>query len=170
MKGIDCPRRSASDRQRVGDHEQRLQEQPSRMVRSNLRRPAPREDETQLTNRAPGASPPTSPKLPELLRGSPQLSRDAVAAAHSRCPRHVGLCSNCGRIAAGRLAAMPTARRPCLLRAGKPHRPGSRLQLAIRRAFLSNPAGNYRRPSCSPTAIQESLEPVSVAATNEASG
>ena len=31
------------------------------MVRSSLRRPAPREDETQLTDRAPGASPPTSP-------------------------------------------------------------------------------------------------------------
>jgi hypothetical protein len=47
--------------QRLGDHEQRLQEQPSRMVRSSLRSPAPREDETQLTNRAPGASPPMSP-------------------------------------------------------------------------------------------------------------
>jgi hypothetical protein len=28
--------------------------------------------------------------------------RDEVAAVHSRCARHVGLCSNCGRIAASR--------------------------------------------------------------------
>jgi hypothetical protein len=33
-------------------------------------------------------------KLPELVRGSPHSARcDEVAAAHSRCPRHVGLCS-----------------------------------------------------------------------------
>ena len=42
-------------------------------------------------------------KLPDLLRGPrPTAGRDEVAAAHSRCPRHVGLCSNCGRIAATR--------------------------------------------------------------------
>ena len=47
---IDCPRCiGARCRQRLGDHEQRLQGQPSRMVRSSFRRPAPREDETQLT-------------------------------------------------------------------------------------------------------------------------
>ena len=40
-------------------------------------------------------------KLPEPLGGSPQLSEaDEVAAA--RGPRHVGLYSNCGRIAASR--------------------------------------------------------------------
>jgi hypothetical protein len=49
--------------QQSGDHEQRLQEQPSRMVRSSLRRSAPREDETQLTNRSPGASPENIAKL-----------------------------------------------------------------------------------------------------------
>jgi hypothetical protein len=38
-----------------------------------------------------------------LLRGSPPLARRyEVAAAHSRCPRHVGLCFNCGRIVASR--------------------------------------------------------------------
>ena len=55
-----CPCRGCARRgRRSGDHEQRLQEQPSRMVRSSLRRSAPREDETQLTNRAAGASPPS---------------------------------------------------------------------------------------------------------------
>jgi hypothetical protein len=42
-------------------------------------------------------------KLPDLLRGSPPLARRyEVAAAHSQCPRHVGLCFNCGRIVASR--------------------------------------------------------------------
>jgi hypothetical protein len=53
---VDCHMfGGARDRQRLGDHEQGLQEQPSRMVRSSPRRSAPDEDETQLTNRAPGA-------------------------------------------------------------------------------------------------------------------
>jgi hypothetical protein len=47
---VNCHRcGGARGRQRLGDHEQCLQEQPSWMVRSNLRRPAPHEDETQLT-------------------------------------------------------------------------------------------------------------------------
>ena len=47
---VDCHRcGGARGRQQLGDHEQRLQEQPSRMVRSSPRRPAPGEDETQLT-------------------------------------------------------------------------------------------------------------------------
>jgi hypothetical protein len=34
-----------------------------------------------------------------------RLGVKRVAAAHSRCPRHVGLCSNCGHIAASRFTA-----------------------------------------------------------------
>ena len=42
-------------------------------------------------------------KLPEPLRGPlPTSEARRVAAAHSRCPRYVGLCFNCGRIAATR--------------------------------------------------------------------
>ena len=43
-------------------------------------------------------------KLPELLRGCSAVKRGVTRLrAHiSRCPRHVGLCSNCGRIAATR--------------------------------------------------------------------
>jgi hypothetical protein len=52
---IDCPRCiGARGRKWLGDHKQGLQERPSRMVRSSLRRSEPREDEAQLTNRAPG--------------------------------------------------------------------------------------------------------------------
>jgi hypothetical protein len=54
---VDCPRRDcAVGRQRPRDHEQCLQEQPSRMVRSNIRNPAPREDWAQLIT-APTAAP-----------------------------------------------------------------------------------------------------------------
>jgi hypothetical protein len=46
---VDCPRRDCAHcRQRPRDHEQCLQEQPLRMVRSNVRYPTPREDRTQL--------------------------------------------------------------------------------------------------------------------------
>jgi hypothetical protein len=55
---VDCPRRDcAHGRQRPCDHEQCLQEQPSRMVCSNVRYPAPREDWAQLI-----AAPRTAPK------------------------------------------------------------------------------------------------------------
>ena len=55
---VDCPRRDcAHGRQRPRDHEQCLQEQPSRMVRSNVRYPTPREDWAQLI-----AAPRTAPK------------------------------------------------------------------------------------------------------------
>ena len=54
---VDCPRRGrAHGRQRPRDHEQCLQEQPSRMVRSNIRYPAPREDWAQLIT-GPKATP-----------------------------------------------------------------------------------------------------------------
>ena len=55
---VGCPRRDcAHGRQRPRNHEQCLQEQPSRMVRSNVRYPTPREDWAQLI-----AAPRTAPK------------------------------------------------------------------------------------------------------------
>jgi hypothetical protein len=55
---VGCPRRDcAHGRQRPRNHEQCLQEQPSRMVRSNVRNPTPREDWAQLI-----AAPRTAPK------------------------------------------------------------------------------------------------------------
>jgi hypothetical protein len=55
---VDSPRRDcAHGRQRPRDYEQYLQEQPSRMVRSNVRYPIPREDWAQLI-----AAPRTAPK------------------------------------------------------------------------------------------------------------
>ena len=49
---VDCPRGGrARYRQRPGGHEQRLQEQPSRLVRTGFRHPALCKDWAQLNRR-----------------------------------------------------------------------------------------------------------------------
>jgi hypothetical protein len=45
---VDCRTGAAHGRKRLGDHEQRLQERPPYMVRSNLQHPAPRENRARL--------------------------------------------------------------------------------------------------------------------------
>jgi hypothetical protein len=64
-------------------------------------------------------------KLPGLLRERLLIS-EAIAPAHSRCPRRVGLGSNCGRIQARMSGGpeRPGLGRPCWPAAAAPSAPG----------------------------------------------
>jgi hypothetical protein len=86
---IDCPHRGcARDRQ---DHEQRLQEQPSRVVRSNVHRTAPHTNWVEVTSRR---FPPPSVVVSRTQLGE---KTDDVALSDIRYTTHYGLKSDIAR-------------------------------------------------------------------------